>query len=213
MPTWPITNPSANSIFETGWVGTTSWVGFPTLANWTGYQPRSDETGFWEPLATNQPGAFLDLVLWVLAQGHMLTLGVSLADAIKDHLLAVLLASVSDISQATLAQWQTLFSVTIPAAYPGVTTAAALPPLIGIGTDAARIAAFIQWVQQFFQLGTAAPLLNPMAAAVLPRFGVPTYDLIARTIADYPGFFLSMATNIATLEAAAAVAIPGDDVA
>ncbi len=113
------------------------------------------------------------------------------------------LTNVADLSAVTPAQWQAFFT-----ANPGYLPAFTLP-----GTVAARIAAFILWVQKFFQLGVPA-FVPPVAPTIVPpRFGVPTFDVIARTIADYPGFFLGMAINLATLEAAAALAVPGDEAA
>jgi hypothetical protein len=172
---------------------------------------------------------FLDMVLFALTQGFQNpTIGLnSLADEIKQHLLdlrvpAVALTDVNELTDAppppggpagaTPADWQHFF-VTLPGVLgPGTPPDAVLPPFTLPGSVPARIAAFIAYVQKFFQMGTVNPVLNPVAAVDPLRFGVPSYDLIAQTIANYGGgFVLGMAISQATLEAAAKAAIPGDD--
>jgi hypothetical protein len=201
VPAWSVGNPSAAQIFQT------DWLQFPSAATWTTYK-FGDETGFWQTEATAHPAAFLDLVLFVLTQGYMIGPN-SLADEIKLHLLAAPLASVSSVANSTPADWQRFFT-TLPAIL-GAAPDAVLPPLTLPGSVSARIAAFITAVQRFFQLGTAAPALNPVAAIDPRRFGVPAYDVIARTILNYAGFFLGIAINPATLEAAALAAAGGDE--
>jgi Tc toxin complex TcA C-terminal TcB-binding domain len=209
-PLWPIAVASAQPIVVTGWTlfevgwGATqqSWLAFPPTATWAQYQPGDDFAGFWQPLATNEQAAFLDLVMMALTQGFLP------AGAGGSYLAEIIianfgLASVNDIKTVTPAQWQAFFT-----ANPGY-----LPPFTQPGTVAARIAAFVQWVQTFFQLNVAGTVLNSVAAEVLPRFGIPKHDLIAQTIAAYPGFFFGMAINFAQLEAAAILAIPGDEAA
>ena len=109
----------------------------------------------------------------------------------------------ADIQAVTPAQWQAFFNA----------NPAYLPPFTLPGTTAARVAAFIQWVQKFFQLNAPAFVPPAVPAFIPPRYGVPTFDVIVRTMADYPGFFLGMAIDLATLEAAAALAVPGDEAA
>ena len=184
-------------LFNTGWVGQTSWLGYPTA--WAGYQPGDEFAGFWQPLATNQPAAFLDLVLMALTQGYMVGL-TPLAQLLETDLG---LANVGDIAAVTPAQWQAYFN-----AHPGY-----LPPFTQPGTVAAQIAAFIQWVQKFFQLNPDLFVPPAVPAFIPPRFGVPNFDVIVRTIGDYPGFAFPMVINLATLEAAAALAVPGDEAA
>lgn len=196
VPQWPVTFPAANQIFNM------DWRAFPPLATWRGYQP-ADEFAFWQNEATTQPLDFLRLVLWALTQGFMVG-ATPLARLVRLDLLPTgPMTTVSDLSTATPANWQAFFTA----------DPAALPPFTEPGTVPGRIAAFIQWVQKFFQLTADTPLLNPVTTTAPPRFGVPSYDLIAQTIADYPGFVLGMVINLATLEAAANAAIPGDEAA
>ena len=156
-PTWPIANPSANEIFEIGWAAPPSWLGFPTNATWVTYTPADDLPNYWTPLATH-PGPFLDLVLAALTQGF--TIGAnSLADEIKAHLLPAPLTNVSQIENATPADWENLFA-TLPAIL-GVASDAVLPPFTLPGSVAERVNAFIAYVQRFFAMGTAATVLNP----------------------------------------------------
>ena len=206
---WNVSNASAGQIFKT------DWVAFPSLATWTSYTPGDDDTLFWTHEATTHAGAFLDLVLFVLTQGFQIQLTpapptfASLADEIKLHLLAAPLTDVSQVANSTPGAWRALF-----ANLPGILKVAAdavLPPFTQPGTVQARIAAFIAYVQKFFQLGTDSPQLNPVVASGPPRFGVPAFDVIAQTIANYSGFTLGMAINLATLEAAAGAAVPNDE--
>jgi hypothetical protein len=201
VPQWNVANPSANQIFEL------DWVNFPPVATWRNYKPGDDILGFWQPEALAHPVPFLDLVLYALTQGYTFA-GHVLADEIKAHLLGGPLNNVNQIATSTPADWQNLFA-TLPGLL-GVAPDVVLPPFTLPGSVPARIAAFIYWVQKFFQMGTANPVLNPVAAADPLRFGVPAYDLIAQTIAAYPGFAFGIAINLATLQGAAAVAIPGD---
>jgi hypothetical protein len=212
-PTWPIANPSANAIFETGWTGPPtqpSWVGYPTGPTWTTYAPADDTADFWGPLATSYPGAFLDLTLAALTQGFMIG-AISLADEIKARLLATPLTNVTQIENATPATWQSFFT-TLPATL-GVTPDEVLPPFTVPGSVAERIAAFIAYVQLYFTLGTEPTVLNLVNGEVLQRFGVPDYDVIEQTIANYPGFAFGSAINRADLEAAANIAALGDEAA
>lgn len=211
VPTWPLSNASANSIFETGWVGPPaqpSWLGFPTTANWTSYASGDDLAKFWSPLATNYADAFLDLVLAALTQGFMIGAH-SLADEIKAHLLTTTLTNVSQIQNATPARWQSFFTA-LPATL-GVAPDAVLPPFTLPGSAADRIKAFIAYVQQFFAMGTEPTVLSPVTAEILERFGVPAYDVIVQTIAHYPGFAFGITINHGLLENAAGIAALGDE--
>ena len=177
-PVWPITNPSADTIFETGFLvpPLPPWVGIPTLATWPQYQAGDDFAEFWQPLAANHAGAFLDLVLWALAQGFTISPLNTLADAIKNNLLATgPLTNVGQLTTptATPATWQTFFTNLAAANAPNNI----LPPFTLPGTFATRVATFIQWVETFFQLGTAVPVLNAVAAELPLRYGVPTSTL------------------------------------
>jgi hypothetical protein len=211
VPTWPIANASANAIFETGFATLPtqpSWLGFPTNATWTGYTPADDLPHYWTPLATNYAGPFLDLVLAALTQGF--TIGAnSLADEIKARLLAASLTNVGQIENAAPADWRNLFAA-LPALL-GVTADAVLPPFTLPGSVAERINAFIAYVQQFFAMGTNPTVLSPVAAEILQRFGMPTYDVIEQTIAHYPMFAFGMTINHTVLENAAGIAALGDE--
>ncbi|MGI8773383.1 MAG: hypothetical protein ACR2JE_18315, partial [Acidobacteriaceae bacterium] len=206
-PVWPIAAVSPTpmfvvgwQVFETGWgVGEPGWLGFPTNATWASYQEGDDLAGFWQPLAAAQPIAFLDIVLWALTQGFMVGPN-PLAQLIETNLP---LANLAALEATTPADWQNFFTA----------NPAWLPSFTQPGTVAAQIAAFIQWVQQFFQLAVPAFVPPVPAPSIPPRYGVPTFDLAALTIADYPGFFLGMAINFGVLEAAAAAAIPHDEAA
>ncbi len=198
-PVWNVTNPSAAQIFET------DWLHFPSAATWTGYKVGDDQA-FWQTEAGTP--AFLDLVLYALTQGYMIGAN-SLAEEIKLHLLAALLTGVADVANSTPADWQHLF-----ATLPGILSVKpedVLPTFTLPGTVAARIAAFIAYVQKFFQLGTAAPTLNPVTATGPLRYGVPAYDVLAQTILNYAGFSLGMTLDPTTLEAAALAAAQGDE--
>jgi Tc toxin complex TcA C-terminal TcB-binding domain len=202
VPVWNVANPSANQIFKT------DWIAFPPVAAWTTYKPGDDLDGFWKPEALAQPAAFLDLILFALTQGFAIGAN-SLADEIKQNLLGAPLVSVNNLVNATPVDWQTFFNTKLPGIL-AVTAAATLPTFTLPGSVPARIAAFISYVQKFFKMGTANPTYNPVAALNPLRFGVPANDLIAQTIAAYAGFAFGMAIVSATLEAAAAVAAPGD---
>ncbi len=231
VPLWSISPPtsSAGKIF-------TDWKAFPPTANWSSYKPGDDDTQFWPSEANSHPDLFLDLVLFVLTQGYMIPLSttpassVGLADEIKLHLAnkhAVSpspslppVTNVSQIAVTTPADWQDLFTnlpdildlkfnLTPPNQ---MTPDAVLPPFTLPGTAPARIQAFIQYVQKFFQLGTATVQLLSVDSDAPPRFGVPAFDIIERTISDYAGgFTLGNTINSQTLEQAAAKAVPNDE--
>ena len=240
VPTWDIgTDPVANRIFSAGWLVPPfpGWMNFPLAAGWQAYQIGDDFAGFWQPVAANEASDFLDLVLWSLTGGFMIGAN-SLASEIALRLpSAALLAGLANIANATPvdlntfliplgaplpnvlalatitpAYWRAFFE-TLPKAL-GVTPDAVLPPFTLPGMPAARIAAFIQYIQKFFPwVSPGAAPLNPVPADVPPTFGLPTNDLIAETIGNYAGFFFGMAINPGILEAAAAAAIPGDPIA
>jgi hypothetical protein len=147
-------------------------------------------------------------VLAALTQGH--TIGAnSLADEIKAHLLGAPLTNVGEIQNASPADWQNFFAA-LPGLL-GVAPDAVLPPFTLPGLVAGRIATFITYVRKFFAMGTVAVVLNPAAAVALSRFGVPSYDLIVQTIANYPAFAFGIAITPATLENAASIAALGDE--
>lgn len=200
---WNVSNPSPGLIWS-------DWQSFPSNATWKTYQEGDDDTKFWQPEELAQPAAFLDLVLYALTQGYQVGANF-LYQGIAQHLLGAPLTSVAAVSNATPANWQTLFQTTLPATW-GTTPDAVLPLFTVPGTASARIAAFIAYVQKFFQLGETGVSTAAGAAAGPPRFHVPSQeaDLIYKTIQAYAGFTLGTPLNRATLEAAAAVAAPGD---
>ena len=215
LPQWNVANPSPGKV----WL---DWLQFPPTVPgnpplpWQNYQEGDDETVFWPAEAGlgGSPVQFLEVVLYVLTQGYPFGANF-LYQGIETSLLGgPPLGTIADVSNATPAQWQTLFQTTLPLAW-GTTPDNVLPPFTLPGNTAARIAAFIAYVQKFFQLGTTAPVIAAPAAEGPPRFHVPSAaaDLIARTIADYAGFALGTPLNRAVLEAAALAAAPGDPAA
>jgi hypothetical protein len=203
MPAWNVSNASAAQIFQI------DWLHYPSNAAWTSYTADND-TAFWQNEAASHAGAFLDLVLFALTQGYVITgTALSLADEVKLHLLGAPLTSVSDIVTSTPANWQHLFT-TLPGIL-SVPDDAVLPTFTEPGTVAARIAAFIAYVQKFFQLQASVPVLNPVGTAAPLRFGVPSYDVVAQTMLNYPGFTLGIAINPVTLEAAALAAAQNEE--
>ncbi|MGA8742244.1 MAG: neuraminidase-like domain-containing protein [Terracidiphilus sp.] len=206
LPQWNVASASANQVFKV------DWVAFPPLATWKTYK-EGDDINFWKAEDTGHPGAFLDLVLFALTQGYVIPGHGLLADQIKAHLLGAPLASVAQLANpvnVTPTVWQTFFNNLPGILGGGVTADQVLPTFTLPGSVPARIAAFIRYFQKFFQMGTTAPVLNPANEPDPLRFGIPANDLIAATIAAYPGFAFGIAIVQATLEAAAAAAIPGD---
>ena len=205
MPSWDVVvNPSPGQVWS-------DWLKFPPtvpglpVLPWRNYQEGDDETIFWpaEAAPAGSPVPFLEVVLYVLTQGYQVGPQFLYQEIEADLLGGPPLAVITDVSTATPAQWQTLFQ-TLGAAF--------LPPFTLPGNTTARIAAFIAYVQKFFQLGTTPPVITAAPVEGLPRFHVPSSaaDLIARTIAAYAGFVLGTPLNRATLEAAALTATPGD---
>ncbi len=207
-PLWPIgTFPNAGQIWK-------DWKAFPATASpWTTYKAGDDVTNFWPGEASGgvTASAFLDLVLWALTQGYPIKPALYLATEIRTN-FPVPLPDAAHLASATPGQWQTLLdSLPILLLLVGNPTQV-LPPFTAPGDFNARVAAFIRYVQQFFQLASpAAPLFPPVALDAAERYGVPAFDVIARTLADYPGFVaFPFPFVLADLEAAAAIAVPGD---
>lgn len=198
---WPLTYPSASTI----WL---DWSSFPATASpWTSYQVGDDLTQFWPGEATAQPGPFLDLVLWALTQGYEIPPGGQfLASEIESYFAP---ANVAQIALTTPGSWQEFFT-SLPTTL-GATPEDVLPPFTLPGTVAARISAFIRYVQQFFQLTPdPLPAFSPLILGIPERFPVPACDVIARTITAYGGFTFGTPLVLAALEAAAALAVPAD---
>lgn len=128
-----------------------SWLSFPPTPSGQissqAYQPSDDATEFWPSAATAHAGAFLNLVLSALTQGYMIPPPFSVA--LGDNIIAFLntLASPPPATVATLAavttgQWTGFFE----------TNPTWLPP--STGSIAARIQAFIRYVQRFFAVAS-----------------------------------------------------------
>ena len=191
VPAWPAVLPGSAS---TIW---TAWKAFPPVAVWQTYAPGTDIVGFWMGQATAQPASFLDMVLFALTRGFVIPPGPTLlATAITNNLLGAVLTDVSQLAGASPAEWQAFF-----AAFPN-----GLPTFIQPG----NVAAFISYLQKFFEMGVDVPVIGAAPASSPLRYPVPSFDLINQTILAYGGFAFGAALALATLEAAAAAAIPGD---
>jgi hypothetical protein len=213
VPLWSIAlSPSAATIWG-------DWSAFPPAAAWTQYTPGDDVADFWSgPIpgeAKKRPLDFLKMVLFALTQGYPVTPGNFLADYIQQNIGNYFpppgaLNDVSQLAQATPADWQQFFNK-LPGAL-GVPPDAVLPTFTQPGTVLARIAAFIRFFQKFFQMGTVAPAIAAVAADNPSIFPVPAVavDVLKQTIAAYPGFAFGGVLVLATLQAAAQAALPGD---
>jgi hypothetical protein len=179
----------------------TDWLAYPLLANWTTFQAGSDDTVFWPAEATAQPAAFLNLVLIALTQDYTIPGGGMLKDAIIAHFA---LTSVIQLAAVTPAQWQTFFNgLPVPVVLTVPTPTAVLPAFFGPGTLPVRIAAFIRYFQSFFgvQASTATPTAPTLPA--IATLGLPSFDVIAQTIAAYPGFAFGPTVTLGQLNTAA----------
>jgi hypothetical protein len=198
---WPLANPSAAQIWG-------DWILFPPL--WTAYQVGDDLTIFWPAEAAGvTAAAFLDMVLFALTQAFEIQPG---AHFLAAEIIAYFgFANVVQVPNVSPTQWQTFFEALPPTLAPPVTTDDILPPFTLPGDTNARVAAFIGYVQQFFQMAVALPpLFGAPGLGGSEGFGWPAYDIIAETIKAYPGFAFGAALVRAILEAAAAAVVPGD---
>ncbi len=197
---WPlITSAAAGKI----WL---DYGSYTPAGGWQTYVAATDDLAFWTGPAGEadlQPGDFLQLVLFALTQGYNITPpGTFLATQIQ---LYFGLANVGQVAALTPSQWQTFFGDLPGFVGGGATADSVLPPFTQPGSVAARIAYFIIYVQQFFQMANdALPVFPPVTMDVAERYGVPAFDIIARTILAYPGFVFGPAVTLAGLEAAAA---------
>ncbi len=187
----------------------TDWHAFPPT--WPTYQPSDDFTIFWPAEALIGSGTpFLELVLYTLTRGFVTPGPHLLAHEIRTGLPPITgnpLTDVTDLTLVTPTQWVDFFNSLLVGA---ITLGEVVPPFVGAGTPTAQLAAFIRYLQQFFQM---APdfVPSPSATPTPPdEYGVPSWDLIAQTIAAYAGFHFGLPLSLATLEAAAAAAAPGD---
>ncbi len=187
----------------------TDWHAFPPT--WTTYQPSDDLTIFWPAEALVGSGTpFLEMVLYTLTRGFVTPGPHLLAHEIRTGLPPITgnpLTNVTDLTLVTPTQWVDFFNSLLVGA---ITLGEVVPPFVGAGTPAAQLAAFIRYLQQFFQM---APdfVPSPSATPAPPNeFGVPSWDLIAQTIGAYAGFHFGLPLSLGTLETAAEAAAPGD---
>jgi hypothetical protein len=187
------------------------WLSFPSLATWTSYQPGDDDTQFWPGEASGAHSvAFVDMVLFALTQGYVIPIGGSptLASQIQSNFG---FGTAAQIANTTPGDWQSFLDL-LPALL-GIAPANAtevLPPFTAPGTFTARVAAFIRYIEQFFELQVDPAIVPGVAASMPERYGIPAFDVIAQTISHYLGFAFGIPLVLATLEAAAAAAVPGD---
>jgi hypothetical protein len=134
-----------------------AWLSFPPTPagepSSQAYQPIDDATDLWPELVTSQPPAFLNLVLSALTQGFMLPppFNMSLGDAIINYLKKLPpnppSPTVANLSVLTVAQWTAFFQQ----------NPTWLPPFTQPGNTTARIAAFVRYEQQFFEVASGGP--------------------------------------------------------
>ncbi|WP_437827895.1 neuraminidase-like domain-containing protein [Sorangium sp. So ce1153] len=130
------------------------------VTDWLAYAGSTSviEASFWVPEAAAQPAAYLDLLLRVITDNHLVLMA-----AIKAPPHNV--ASVSDLVALTDEQWRRLFLG------PPV-QAALLPPFTEPGTPKERAEAFIRHLRKFFSV-PAAPVPSTGADPTSP----PTLDM------------------------------------
>jgi len=175
----------------------TDWLVYPPLPPpappaWNTYQPKDDDTVFWPFEAIAQPAAFLEVVLCALTQGYVLAAGASrpptpppppgttLADEIQ-ALLAMIAAAptVATLASVTADQWTSYFQP----------TQGYLPPFTRPGNQAAQIAAFIRYVQKFFELTPPALPTSYLAPppGSPPALALPSTDWLQACLTAYQG--------------------------
>ena len=177
--------------------------------------PAADNlAAFW--LAQAASGAFLDLVLYALTQGYVdPTSGALLANEIKTNLVAhgsgtgQSVTTVAILANTLPSDWQAFF-----APPPANTIQVNLLPTFTLpGTPQTRVAAFIRYVQKFFDMGTVTPSIGSAASSGPLLLGAPSFDLITQTLAQYGTFTFGNPLNLANLTAAAANVVPPLDLA
>ena len=181
-------------------------------------------TPFWPFEATARPAAFLEVVLCALTQGYVLAAGASrppapppppgttLADEIQAFLATITAApTVATLAGVTADQWTSYFQP----------TQGYLPPYTRPGNQAVQIAAFIRYVQKFFEL---TPPALPTSYSAPPPGGPPALappstDWLQACLTAYQGIagggtpVLGAGFNAATMQQAAAAVFPGDPAA
>ncbi|MEO6921017.1 MAG: neuraminidase-like domain-containing protein [Collimonas sp.] len=177
------------------------WLAFPGAADWRSYTPGDDVVKFWQPELAARPSPYLQLVLCALTLDFPTLIAA---------ILALPVATVAALAGLSAAQWTSLFGSPV--------NILLLPPFTAPGTPEIRVAAFIRWVQKFFdmQSGVAAPPTG--AAGNAPVLDLPTVDIIAEFVAQYvlltgPFTFGAAGLNDGAVEDAAALVFPGDPAA
>jgi hypothetical protein len=157
------------------------WLVYPPTAPSNGppssaiYEPTDDNEKFWpgEASAAATAQAFLELLLSALTQGYVTPDGKALGIHIEQSLPA---STLTALAQTSAAQWTTFFQ--------GNPTW--LPPFTQPGTTTAQIAAFVRYVQQFFEM---PPLGKPTIPAPnqtsLPSLIAPSSDWLQLCVSAY----------------------------
>jgi Tc toxin complex TcA C-terminal TcB-binding domain len=172
-----------------------SWLAYaganPGTPSAAFYQPTDDNTNFWPKASVAHPAAFLGLVLSSLTQDYVIPapFNVALGDEITNFLQTIpgapIPPTVATLAGVTPEQWTAFFQ-----AHPTW-----LPPFTQPGNIAARIAAFIRFVQRFF--------------AVTPS-GLPSEVVLATTAGTAAGgTVLQFAPTSAIVKGMAVMAVSG----
>lgn len=175
------------------------WLAFPNAASWRDYQASDDAVKFWAPELIAKPLPYLHLVLCALTRD---------LTALVNAILALPVASVAALAALDETQWKNLFG-TPP-------NLALLPPFTAPGTPEARVAAFIRYVQKFFDMSSGVGPMPVPAPGAPPLLDLPTDDLVAQFVAAYgvPLFtFGAGPLNASQVEAAVQSVCPGDPAA
>ena len=126
------------------------WLAYPPVAPGSpssqSYQAGDDAAKFWPQAASAYPNAFLGLVLSALTQDYVIPFNAALGTKIIDTLLGPS-PTVATLAGVTVEQWTALFTQ----------NPTWLPPFTQPGNTAARIAAFVRYVQGFFAVGASGP--------------------------------------------------------
>ena len=129
------------------------WLAYPlsssaaTTPSSQSYQPGTDDVSFWPNAASTYPDAFLNLILCSLTQGYIIPapFGMALGDQITTNLAKVTSPpTVATLAGYTVQQWTQLFT----------TNPTWLAPFTQPGNTQERVAAFIRYVQKFFNVTT-----------------------------------------------------------
>jgi hypothetical protein len=205
----------------------------PPPDNWRSWEPGDDETDFWPAEFASGSAAvqtaYVALDLYALTAGYIIAHSapaVSLADFIAAHLIvhspggAVLFSpptTVAQLAQALPSDWEALFKNAPPP--PGSARIDLLPPFTAPGTFDERVAAFIRFVQKFFDLPNAGTTVTVPPATAAPVLPLPTViDPIQSFVVAYQaliGGAFTFGTPLvkADVDSAAATVFPSDPAA